>query len=138
MEPDILAFLRQQKTYTVGTMGPDHPWVATMYFADDGKALYSAIKGDAITLSHVASHPTVAFAVNGSAPDYFLQGLGTAEDLGFFEAFPEVRRLLEDKAPEIARFLNSVPKLHALRIQPTEFFTTDHRERISARLKTRA
>jgi hypothetical protein len=133
LDDAIRQFLSQYPTYVVASMG-ETPWIATMYFADDGTYLYSAIKGDSITLRHLRTQPRVAFAVNGPRPDLFMQGLGIGEDLGPFEQFPFVRELLERKAPEIRRFLDNVPKLHALRIKPTDFYITDHRQRISDRV----
>jgi len=130
-----LTLLETRPTYAVASAG-EHPWVATMYFWRNPEGdLMSAIKSDSLTLAALSTNDEVAFAVNGPNPDVFLQGLGRARDLGPFENFPEVRRGLIDKEASIQKFLDHVPKLHLLRIHPTDYYLTDHRQKISPRRK---
>lgn len=130
-----LELLTERPTYAVATSG-EHPWVATMYFVrrPDGH-LYTAIKSDSISLAALEKCTEVAFAINGGNPDVFLQGLGEAEDLGWFSDHPEVREALIEKSPEIQKFLDNVPKLRVLKIEMTELFVTDHRQKISPRVR---
>jgi uncharacterized protein YhbP (UPF0306 family) len=64
------AYLAAQHTLTLATCGPDGPWAATLFYAEDGFTLY--VVSDPATRhgQHVAANPNVAATISAAERDW--------------------------------------------------------------------
>ena len=71
LPPDVLEYLRDQKTLTLATASPVAvPHAATLVYVDDGTALFVWTRPDTTTAQQMEANPVVSFAIDEYTPDW--------------------------------------------------------------------
>lgn len=89
--------------------GAYSPWVAGVYFAHDGLALYTLVENSGKTMENLRANSRVSFLVSeNDAQKDFVQGIGHAQLLDEEQA-AAVRQRLEAKLPWYKTYTPVVP-----------------------------
>lgn len=113
-------FAKNNSLTLATTGGPYSPWVAGVYFAHDGLALYTFLETTGKTFTNVRLHPRVSFQISeNDAQKDFVQGVGSAVILDAAQE-AAVRLKLEAKMPWYKTYTPVVP----VRIDPVQLFVS--------------
>lgn len=117
MRPQALDYLATHHTLTVATAGPDGPWAAALFYANDAFVLYWLSDPGSRHSLNIAHNPRVAITIHEDYRDWrMIQGLqmeGTAERLGAPGSAEGPMRIYAAKYPFLRDWRNPPPALAA-------------------------
>ncbi len=129
LPPEVLEYLRDQKTLTLATASPVAvPHAATLVYVDDGTALFVWTRPDSTTAQQMEANPVVSFAIDEYTPDWRetkgIQGTGNCQVVLDSDEIARVTAAFEEKFPSLAGSLS--PELTYFRITPTQLQFIDN------------
>lgn len=110
-----LTYLKTHNVMTLATAGPDGPWAAALFYANDGFDLYWLSDPDTRHSLNIAHTPDVAVAIHEDYRDWrTIQGIqmeGSAEQVGTIIQAIRPMRLYVAKYPFLGDLRNPPPAL---------------------------
>jgi nitroimidazol reductase NimA-like FMN-containing flavoprotein (pyridoxamine 5'-phosphate oxidase superfamily) len=97
---NALEILRSRRVAVIATATDGQPWASTVYYADDGFALYVNTPNQTTMLRNMLENPRVSYAVDDREPTRFLQAIGRASVVRDPAEFDRARSLLAAKVSE--------------------------------------
>jgi uncharacterized protein YhbP (UPF0306 family) len=129
----VLDHLAARSVATLSTMGPDGPWAAAVFYANQGFTLYFLSSPRSRHATDLARDPRVAAAIHEDQPDWRLirgvQLSGTAAEIDGDER-AEAQRLYGVKFPLIAAppppVAAALARIRWYRLVPSRLFFVDN------------
>ncbi|MBI3948911.1 MAG: pyridoxamine 5'-phosphate oxidase family protein [Acidobacteria bacterium] len=99
----VLTYLQSHNVMTLATTGPDGPWVAGLFYVNDGFDLYWLSDPDTRHSRNIVHNPHVAVAIHEDYRDWrIIQGIqmeGAAEQIGMLAQAVRPMKLYLAKYP---------------------------------------
>jgi CRP-like cAMP-binding protein len=129
LPPQVLEYMRGQKTLTLATASPVAvPHAATLVYVDDGPSLYVWTGPESTTATQIRQNPVVSFAIDEYTADWQetkgIQGTGDCQVLLDSTEIDRVISAFEEKFPSLAGSLSN--DLAFFRITPTKLQFIDN------------
>ena len=145
LRAEVMSYLGERHSLTLATSGPAGPWVAGLYFANDGLTLYFLSDPETRHCQDIAANPRVAAAIHEDYKDWreirgvqlegWAEAVAGAADLAhawevYLAKFPFVRQFRVGDALEI---MGRAVRARFYRIVPSRLFYLDNRKGFSHR-----